>query len=73
MAGLKLGWIGMYTLEIYATHMYVNNLMEMGSGFFTTVGFGNFIASLILTVLFTVIVNAVALRKIKNLRLTDIA
>ena len=55
---LKLGWIGMYTLEIYATHMYVNNLMEMGDGFFTTAGFGNFVASLILTVLFTVIIIA---------------
>lgn len=56
---LCLGWIGMYTLEIYATHMYVNNLVEMSSGFFTAAGFGNFVASLILTVLFTLIIIAV--------------
>ena len=56
---LNLGWIGMYTLEIYATHMYVNNLMEMNSGFFTVAGFANFVASLILTVLFTLIIIAV--------------
>ena len=49
----------MYTLEIYATHMYVNNLMEMSSGFFTAAGLGNFLASLILTVLFTLIIIAV--------------
>ena len=55
----RIGWIGMYTLEIYATHMYVNNLMEKGSSFFTVGGFGNFIASLILTVLFTAIIIAV--------------
>ena len=56
---LNLRWIGMYTLEIYATHMYVNNLMEMNSGFFTVAGFANFVASLILTVLFTQIIIAV--------------
>ena len=56
---LHLGWLGRYTLEIYATHMYVNNLMEMGNGFFTAGGFGNFVASLILTELFTTIIIAV--------------
>ena len=51
-----LGWLGMYTLEIYVTHVYVSNLMEMSSGFFTLSGFGNFVVSLILTVLFTTII-----------------
>lgn len=54
----RLDWIGMYTLEIYATHMCVNNLMEMGEGFFTLAGFGNFICSLIITVAFTSIIIA---------------
>lgn len=53
---VKLDLLGMYTLEIYTTHMCVNNLMEMGKGFFTAAGFGNFICSLILTVLFTTII-----------------
>lgn len=54
----KLDKLGMYTLEIYATHMCVINLMEMGQGFFTAAGFGNFICSLILTVVFTIIIIA---------------
>ena len=58
MSRIKLDKLGMYTLEIYATHMCVNNLMEMGPGFFTTAGFGNFICSLILTVLFTTVIIA---------------
>lgn len=53
---LKLGWIGLYTLEIYASHMPVNNLMQKGDPFFTLSGFGNFLASLTLTVLFTIII-----------------
>ena len=57
----KLGWIGRYTLEIYATHMYVNGLMAEGngSGFFTIPGFANFFISLVLTTLFTAIIIAV--------------
>ena len=57
----KLGWIGRYTLEIYATHMYVNGLMKTdnGYGFFTVVGFGNFFISFVLTIVFTVIIVAV--------------
>ena len=57
----KLGWIGRYTLEIYATHMYVNGLMKAdnGYGFFTVVGFGNFFISFFLTIVFTVIIIAV--------------
>ena len=57
----KLGWIGRYTLEIYATHMYVNGLMKAdnGYGFFTVVGFGNFFISFVLTIVFTVIIIAV--------------
>lgn len=58
LSRIKLDWLGMYTLEIYATHMCVNNLMEMGQGFFTAAGFGNFICSLIITVLFTTIIIA---------------
>ena len=55
---IKLDKLGMYTLEVYATHMCVNNLMEMGQGFFTAVGFGNFTCSLILTVVFTTVIIA---------------
>lgn len=55
---VKLDKLGMYTLEIYATHMCVNNLMEIGQGFFTAAGFGNFICSFILTVVFTTVIIA---------------
>ena len=55
---IRVDWIGKYTLEIYATHMCVNNLMEMGQGFYTVAGFGNFICSLILTTLFTTVIIA---------------
>ena len=48
--------LGMYTLEIYATHVYVVNLMETGPGFFTATGFGNFVCSLILTIVFTTVI-----------------
>jgi len=55
---IKLDWIGMYTLEIYCSHMYVNNLFYASnqSVFFTGIGFGNFIASLICTSVFTAII-----------------
>ena len=58
---LKLGWIGKYTLEIYTTHMFVNNLFSASNNnsFFTTAGFENFAVSLICTVLFTAIIIAV--------------
>ena len=58
LARAKLGWIGRYTLEIYATHMYVNNLMtaENGHDFFTVMGFWNFMISLVLTITFTAII-----------------
>lgn len=54
----KLDWIGMYTLEIYTTHMYVNGLMKAGntSGFFSPAGFTNFTISLFLTISFTGII-----------------
>ena len=55
---ISLDCIGMYTLEIYVTHMYVNNLMQMSNSFFTVMGFGNFVCSLTLTVLFTTIIIA---------------
>lgn len=52
----KISIIGMYTLEIYVTHMYVNNLMNMGHGFFTVEGMINFMCSLFVTVVFTIII-----------------
>lgn len=58
LSRIKLDWLGMYTLEIYVTHMCVNNLMKMGQEFFTATGFGNFICSLVLTVMFTTIIIA---------------
>lgn len=53
--------IGLYTLEIYTTHMYVNGLMGAGntSGFFTVPGFANFTVSLILTIIFTAILTMI--------------
>lgn len=56
----KMDWLGMYTLEIYATHMCVNNLMmtENRRGFFTISGFQNFSISLVLTITFTIIIIA---------------
>ena len=58
---IKLDWLGMYTLETYTTHMYVNNLFQESNGniFFTASGFGNFIVSLICTVVFTAVIIAV--------------
>ena len=58
---LKMDKIGLYTLEIYCTHMRVHHLMTADNAynFFTVMGFGNFLISLILTVLFTVIIIAV--------------
>lgn len=58
LGNAKVDVIGKYTLEIYATHMCVNNLMEMEKSFFTAAGFENFICSLILTVIFTLIIIA---------------
>ena len=58
---VRLDHIGLYTLEIYTTHMYVNGLMGAGntSGFFTVTGFANFTVSLILTIIFTVILTMI--------------
>ncbi len=39
--------------------MRVNNLVEMGGGFFIASGFVNFICSLLVTVVFTLIIIAV--------------
>lgn len=58
LSRIKFDKLGMYTLEIYATHMCVNNLMKLGQGFFTATGFGNFICSLILTIVFATIIIA---------------
>jgi fucose 4-O-acetylase-like acetyltransferase len=67
---LKADKIGVYTLEIYATHMYVNNLMmfDAGSNLFTVTGFENFSISLILTVLFTTIIIGI----FKSIPITDL-
>ena len=54
----KLNELGMYTLEIYATHVYVVKLMEMGDRFFTIAGFGTFVCSLILTAMITTVIIA---------------
>jgi len=62
LSRLRLDRLGVYTLEIYATHMYVvGNLMTAGNanGFFTVLGFANFLISLVLTALFTGIIIAV--------------
>lgn len=55
---VKLDKLGMYTLEIYATHMYVCDLFQADNqnSFFTTAGFCNFFVSLICTVIFTAII-----------------
>ncbi len=61
LSKIRVDRLGKYTLEVYATHMYVNNLMTAGNqnGFFTVPGFGNFLISLLMTVMFTVIIIAV--------------
>lgn len=66
---IRLDRIGLYTLEIYTTHMYVNGLMGAGntSGFFTITGFANFTVSLILTTIFT----AIFIMFIKSIPLTN--
>lgn len=66
---IRLDQIGLYTLEIYTTHMYVNGLMGAGntSGFFTVTGFANFTVSLLLTTIFT----AILIMIIKSIPLTN--
>ena len=55
---IKIDWIGMYTLEIYVTHMYTNHLFSKvaNDAFFTVPGFTTFTVSLICTVVLTGIV-----------------
>ncbi|WP_279033066.1 acyltransferase family protein [Gemmiger formicilis] len=55
---IKMDWIGMYTLEIYVTHMYTNHLFAevANDAFFTILGFSTFTVSLICTVVLTGIV-----------------
>lgn len=55
---VKLDWIGMFTLEIYVTHMYTNHLFAdvANCAFFTVPGFTTFMVSLICTVVLTGIV-----------------
>ena len=52
---VKMEWIGMYTLEIYVTHMYTNHLFSKvaNDAFFTVPGFTTFTISLICTVVLT--------------------
>lgn len=56
LAKMKLNWLGMYTLEIYATHIYFTHLLNMNGGFFTLFGFATFLTSLLLTIVFTLLV-----------------
>ena len=53
----SLSYVGMYTLEIYVTHMYVNSLFmdQMEKTLFSINGFIIFIFSLIITVIFSLI------------------
>ena len=55
---VKMEWLGMYTLEIYVTHMYTNHLFSKvaNNAFFTVTGFTTFTVSLICTVILTGIV-----------------
>lgn len=55
---VKMEWLGMYTLEIYVTHMYTNHLFSKvaNNAFFTVMGFTTFTVSLICTVVLTGIV-----------------
>ena len=55
---IKMEWIGMYTLEIYVTHMYTNHLFPKVANetFFTVPGFMTFIIPLFCTIVFTGIV-----------------
>ena len=55
---VKMEWVGMYTLEIYVTHMYTNHFFSMvaNDAFFTVSGFATFTVSLICTVVLTGIV-----------------
>lgn len=55
---VKIEWIGMYTLEIYVTHMYTNHLFSKvaNNAFFTVPGFTTFTVSLICTTVLTGIV-----------------
>ena len=56
LSKLKVDTIGRYTLELYATHVYVCGLMKPETSFFTTTGFVNFCISLLLTICFTTII-----------------
>ena len=55
---IRMDWIGMYTLEIYVTHMYTNHLFAevANDAFFTILEFSTFTVSLICTVVLTGIV-----------------
>ena len=66
---IKMDWVGMYTLEIYVTHMDTNHLFSKGANdaFFTISGFSTFTVSLICTVVLTGIVIVV----LKNIPATN--
>ncbi len=57
---MKMNFIGVYTLEIYTSHMYVNNIMKFDNtyGLFSVLGFSNFVISFMLTIIFTYIIIA---------------
>ena len=52
----KLDKIGMYTLEIYVTHVNVVQMVAKGESLYTASGFFTFICSLTITVTLTVII-----------------
>ena len=57
----KLDILGIFTLEIYATHMYTNHMFSSVAkyDFFTVLGFVTFFCSLICTIILTGIVSVV--------------
>lgn len=58
LCNLKISMLGKYTLEIYVTHMYVNNLFfdSSGGGLFSMSGFFTFLASWFCTILFSILI-----------------
>ena len=58
LCNFKISTLGKYTLEIYVTHMYVNNLFldTNGGVLFSLNGFFTFLASLFCTVVFSVLI-----------------
>ncbi len=55
---IRIDKLGLYSLEIYVTHVYVNNLIGKSNNFFSVAGLLNFVCSFLLTLLFTTIIIA---------------